>query len=961
MVRDYKFSNKNFFIRILLPTVLTIILFVAVFFIVIIPQFETTIMDRKREMIRELTNSAHSILEKWYQAEKYGEVTRQEAQDIAVEEIESLRYGDEGKDYFWITDYAPVMIMHPYRPDLNNEDLSGITDSHGKLLFSEMAEVAKKDGEGFVDYMWQWKDIESRVVPKLSYVKAFKPWQWVIGTGIYLEDVREEISELEQQIITISLIITGVIAVLLIFIAYQNLTTERQRQRAESELHESRERYRTLVEASTEGLIMIVEGGRIFYNRMMHRLLGYDYDVQLPPLHKLFIEPPDLQAYDSAQQIITDTEFTIPDQSEAIIRKADDKPLRVLINASRISLFDRRGVVLSVKDLTLSDAPKTDSIDGSTSFTQLAERLSTGVFRVNAKKDFRIIELNQAAKKIWNISDNDAVLKIPLKKCFAHAADYNAFCSDVLEEGLVLHRTAAVPGDTVMSVSAVATKSETDDDVYIDGIVEDITVKRKLEDEQLQLIGELENAFLFLNKPAVSLAKPLPECTPDMPAIDALNVITNENSDCLLIVDSSGRQLGFLSESDIRSRILESRENLDEPVHTFMSAPLIAVNTNTDIFTVMGKLYQHNVRHILLRNEKGLIDRVITAGDLQHYFHASYLFFIRKIEEARSISDLTGYYQRLMLLVRGMIEIDAGSEIVLKLIADISDPIFTRVIELAVDKLGKPPVDFAFILLGSAGRSEQTLATDQDNAIIYDDCEGQAAEEAATYFKKLGEKAAADLNSIGFKYCKGEIMASNPKWCQPFEQWKKYFTEWVTTAEPKDLLDIKIFFDFRQVYGGDALTDKLQEHITRITSGYNPFFVYFAENIIGYQVPDEAVKLKSPFDIKKVMLPLVDAMRLYGLKKKVNDTNTLVRLRMVFKQDALSDTLYNNAQQAYTFLMQKRLQHQTEQISRGMEADNLIRPAELTDIETAMLKKAVSIIQDLQAKLNVDFKGTISV
>ncbi|MDP3244296.1 MAG: cache domain-containing protein, partial [bacterium] len=190
MDNNYKNARKNFFVRILMPTFLTIGLFIAVFFALIIPQFETAILDRKREMIKELTNSACSILEKFYKEETGGKLSRIEAQRLAVEQIQSLRYGEKGKDYFWITDYSPIMIMHPYRKELNKKDLSDFRDSHGKKLFVEMADTAKKNGSGFVDYMWQWKDDSTKVVPKLSYVKSFSGWRWIVGTGIYIEDVK---------------------------------------------------------------------------------------------------------------------------------------------------------------------------------------------------------------------------------------------------------------------------------------------------------------------------------------------------------------------------------------------------------------------------------------------------------------------------------------------------------------------------------------------------------------------------------------------------------------------------------------------------------------------------------------------------------------------------------------------------------------------------------------------------
>ena len=226
-------------------------------------------MNGKREMIKELTNSAVSILSKYENDERDGLLTREEAQKTAISRIQYLRYGEENKDYFWITDMTPVMIMHPFRNDLNGKDLTNFTDPHGKRMFVEFVSTVKKSEHGYVDYMWQWKDDSLRIVPKLSYVSIFKPWNWVIGTGVYIEDVKREITALTKRMIWISTTISILIAVLLFYIIKQSLGIERKRILAENELHKSREKFRTLVEAATEGLIMLIDGKISFSNSVI--------------------------------------------------------------------------------------------------------------------------------------------------------------------------------------------------------------------------------------------------------------------------------------------------------------------------------------------------------------------------------------------------------------------------------------------------------------------------------------------------------------------------------------------------------------------------------------------------------------------------------------------------------------------------------------------------------------------
>lgn len=264
--KEKRINFKKFFLNIILPTLLSIMLFIVLIFWYIIPYFESNLLNSNKEMIRELVNSTLSIANKNYSDYKAGMLTEEEAKNDDIEKIKYLRYGIELKDYFFITDMQPFMIMHPYRPDLNGNDLSNFLDPNDKAVFVEMVEKIKISGEGFVDYKWQWMDDSIKIVPKISYVAEFKPWGWVIGTGIYIGDVREKIAEIESGMIFVSIIISSIIGLLLTAIVLQNFSSEKKRSIAEKELMISKEKYKTLVEASTEGTAMILGGELIYSN-----------------------------------------------------------------------------------------------------------------------------------------------------------------------------------------------------------------------------------------------------------------------------------------------------------------------------------------------------------------------------------------------------------------------------------------------------------------------------------------------------------------------------------------------------------------------------------------------------------------------------------------------------------------------------------------------------------------------
>ena len=269
-------------IRILLPVVLTVALFVGTIFLLILPILKDRMMNDKREMIRELTEIAWSVLDGYRKKEISGQMSPMDARRRAVEELRRLRYGPESKDYFWINDMHPYLVMHPYRPDLEGKDISGFSDPNGKRLFVEFVKTVKNGGAGYVDYQWQWKDDPQRIVPKISYVKGFDPWGWIIGTGIYVEDVRAEIAAITRRLTAVCLTILLLIIGLSGYVIWQSAGSQRRQRMADEALRESEEKYRLLAETAREFILAFDAGGRITYvNRAWREASGFDTDEML--------------------------------------------------------------------------------------------------------------------------------------------------------------------------------------------------------------------------------------------------------------------------------------------------------------------------------------------------------------------------------------------------------------------------------------------------------------------------------------------------------------------------------------------------------------------------------------------------------------------------------------------------------------------------------------------------------
>ncbi len=296
------FPWGTFLARVVVPTLLTIVLFVASFFFAIIPSVRENSMERKREMIKELTQSAWNILAKLHDDEKKGVMTRKQAKLQAIDQIRSLHYGQEMKDYFWINDMTPRMIIHPYRTDLNGADLSTYTDPDGKKVFMEIVKEVTDHGSGFVRYKWQANDRPSLIISKISYVKGFSPWGWVIGTGIYIDDVNAEIDRHIEKIVAVSIVICMMNVLIFSYIIRISYLTHRKQRTAELELKKTKSTLALSEKMASLGRLSAMVAHEI--NNPLSGILSYAR-LSTRYLEKQDISPADLESVRGNLSVIT--------------------------------------------------------------------------------------------------------------------------------------------------------------------------------------------------------------------------------------------------------------------------------------------------------------------------------------------------------------------------------------------------------------------------------------------------------------------------------------------------------------------------------------------------------------------------------------------------------------------------------------------------------------------------------
>lgn len=217
-MRFLRFKHWGIFQKVMSISVILNVVMVITSLFYLMPLVEKKLMEEKRDATKDVLSIAYTLVEAYSHKVDSKELTTLEAQTSALNIIKQLRYRDN--DYFWINDLEPKMLMHPNFPELDGKNLAKDKDPTGKLLFVEMVNIVKENGEGFVNYMWP-KPGSTQPVAKLSYVKLFKPWGWIIGSGIYVDDVQEEITRLKWHIIVATLISVFIVLLFAYFVAHK--------------------------------------------------------------------------------------------------------------------------------------------------------------------------------------------------------------------------------------------------------------------------------------------------------------------------------------------------------------------------------------------------------------------------------------------------------------------------------------------------------------------------------------------------------------------------------------------------------------------------------------------------------------------------------------------------------------------------------------------------------------------
>jgi CBS domain-containing protein len=457
-------------------------------------------------------------------------------------------------------------------------------------------------------------------------------------------------------------------------------------------------------------------------------------------------------------------------------------------------------------------------------------------------------------------------------------------------------------------------------------------------------------------------------CSPDATVRQALEVMREQRVGSMVAVDADGRPLGILTLHDVRDRIAIPQIDLEQPVIEVMSMELSMLPPQALAHEAALVMARHGFRHVLVV-ENGKLVGLVSEKDL----FALQRVGLRQIGAAIRHADTAEVLQQgaadIRRMAHNMMAQGVAPEQLTQFISAFNDLLTARVVELeckASGLLGTKLHDgLCWMALGSEGRFEQTLNTDQDNAIIFTVPEGMDADQVRAKLLPVAKRINETLALCGFPLCKGEIMASNPKWCLSLEEWKRTFNNWISGGSPEQLLNATIFFDFRALYGAQHLAEDLRQWLSRVASDNSRFLHMMAGNALRNRPPlgvvrDFVVGKENKLDLKlNGITPFVDAARIFSLAAGVTHTNTIQRLRSSAAKLNIQEPEIDAWIDALLFIQVLRLRHHDEVSAQGMgdaALDNLIDPERLNELDRRILKEAFRQARKLQARLALEYQ-----
>lgn len=424
-----------------------------------------------------------------------------------------------------------------------------------------------------------------------------------------------------------------------------------------------------------------------------------------------------------------------------------------------------------------------------------------------------------------------------------------------------------------------------------------------------------------------------------------------------LCVTEGETLVGILTTRDLTGRVLAEGRTGATPVAEVMTADPLTLAPDDLGSDILHTMLERRIGHLPVVRDGRLVG-VVTQTDLTRFQAVSSAQLVRDAATADTPEDLAAVTARIPRLLMQLVAANNAHDVVTRLITDIADTVTRRLLKLAEARLGPAPVPFLWLACGSQGRQEQTGISDQDNCMILDD---SVTEADMAWFRDLATFVSDGLNAAGYVYCPGEMMATNPRWCQPLRNWRRYFRGWIDNPSPEAQMLASVMFDLRPIGGTPSLFRDLQAETLEAAAQNSIFVAHMISNALKHQPPLGLLRgfatirsgeHKNHIDMKlNGVVPVADLGRVYALRGRLGQVNTRARLLAAEAAGVISVSGARDLIEAYDLIARLRLENQAALVRAGRKPDNFLAPHDLSDFERSHLRDAFVVVRTMQSAL----------
>lgn len=441
---------------------------------------------------------------------------------------------------------------------------------------------------------------------------------------------------------------------------------------------------------------------------------------------------------------------------------------------------------------------------------------------------------------------------------------------------------------------------------------------------------------------------------------EAANIIKKEKIPTILLKDELG-EMYIVTDSDFRQKVILNRMNFDDEVIKIATKGLIYINEEDFLFNAQLIMAKHGVKRVVVKNDKDEIIGILDQISLSSFFATNIFSVSNQIVKAETVEELKEASLSFIKIIKSLNAKGVKIEFISKLINQLNKKLLDKLYKILAPK--ELYEKSCLVVMGSEGRGEQILKTDQDNALILsDDC---AIEE--NELQKFTSKFTETLVDFGFPRCEGNIMVSNPYWCRKKSDFKDLIYSWINEPTGDNFMNIAIFYDAIYVSGDKNLITGLKEYLFKISSNSQTFYALFAKVILSFDVPlgffdgfvfnSKDNKHKNEIDIKRGgIFIIVQGIRSLSLENKIFNTNTAKRIKKLVEIGIIEEEFAKELTMAFNFLTNLKLKSNLEKLDKNIEIDNYINPNNLNTMEKDLLKESFKIVNKLKKKLEFHFK-----